>query len=70
MKIFLSAILMFLFLGHVLYLPMTVLWLESQREVISRERCINRDKPELMCQGSCYINQAVADAVERGASDE
>ncbi|MCB0557929.1 MAG: hypothetical protein H6573_01980 [Lewinellaceae bacterium] len=70
MKILLSAILMLLFLGHVLYLPMAVLWLEGQREVIARERCLNRDKPELMCQGSCYINQAVADAVERGASDE
>ena len=70
MRILLSAILILLFLGHVLYLPMTVLWLEGQREVIAREHCVNRDKPELMCQGSCYINQAVADAVERGASDE
>jgi len=70
MKLILSAILILILAGPVVYLPATILWLEAQRETIARDFCINRDEPELMCQGSCFINQAVTKAMESGPSGE
>lgn len=69
MKITLSVILNFLLLSQAFYLPVKVLWLESQRSAIARDLCINRDEPQLMCQGNCYINQAVAESVEEGHAE-
>lgn len=70
MKTALPAILTLLLLGQVLYLPLAVLWLEGRRDIIAREFCVNRDEPELMCQGSCHINRVVARAVEPPPADE
>lgn len=70
MKTLFPAILILLLLGQAFYLPVTVLWLEGQREAIARERCINRNEPELMCQGSCFINRAVAEAIGDAPSDK
>ncbi|MCB0546693.1 MAG: hypothetical protein KDD19_03845 [Phaeodactylibacter sp.] len=70
MKAALPTILIVLLLGQVAYLPVTVFWLEARRAVIAQQYCINQGQPELMCQGSCFINQVVADAMENGPADE
>ena len=55
---------------NMLYLPDYGVVLAGRRRgcYCSRERCINHDKPELMCQGSCYINQCCRRHGKRGAS--
>ena len=70
MKAALPAILIVLLASQVAYLPVTALWLETSRPVIAQKYCINQGQPELMCQGSCYINQIIADAMENGPADE
>ncbi|MCO6488565.1 MAG: hypothetical protein J5I98_09125 [Phaeodactylibacter sp.] len=70
MKKTFPAIFILLLLGQAFHLPLEILWLEGQREAIALRLCVNREKPELMCQGSCYINQVVSETVEQGSSGE
>ena len=70
MKTALSVLLIALIAGQVAYLPLLSAWLENRRDIIAQELCINRNRPELMCQGSCHINQVISDAMENGPSDE
>ena len=47
-------------------LGVTVFWL-ANREHIATTRCINRNRPELLCSGRCFLNSHLAlDAEKSG----
>ncbi len=60
-----SILLIFLFL-----LPgLSRIWIyvdfKIHQDFIAEVLCINRDKPETMCSGTCYLNKKLKDAEEK-----
>lgn len=49
-------ILLLAFKDVILYLQ-----LQANRDFIAEVLCINKDKPMVMCYGSCYINKTIRD---------
>ncbi|MBL6446716.1 hypothetical protein JMN32_10360 [Fulvivirga sp. 29W222] len=58
MKRLKQGILWITILGSLLYsLALPVIWLDYQvnKDFIAKVFCINKDKPELKCNGKCYL---------------
>ncbi|MDR6781748.1 hypothetical protein ABIE26_001764 [Pedobacter africanus] len=43
---------------------------EANRNYISKELCINRDKPEMHCNGKCYLMKKLKQAQEKEEKQE
>jgi len=65
-----SIPLLILILAQVAYLPGLSLWLEYNADYIANELCKNRFEPELMCSGSCYIQEVTQEAVGQERQSE
>lgn len=63
MKSFWSIPLLLLFVAQVCYLPALSAWLAWHQEYVANELCINRFEPELMCSGSCYVQEVTSEAL-------
>lgn len=46
-------------------LPVIYLDFELRRDYIVKNLCINRDRPELKCDGKCYLSKRIAAAQEK-----
>lgn len=57
MKTILSALLMLLSLLIGFQQTIIVAHFEQNKDFIAQHFCINRDRPELQCQGSCYLKK-------------
>lgn len=49
-----------------------VIWVSFKlnQNFIARELCVNRNKPEMHCNGKCFLAKKIAEAKERKASRE
>lgn len=54
-RVFYSYFLVFLMLWPVWRTGVVWAWFMVNRTYIAQERCINRDKPELTCNGKCVL---------------
>jgi hypothetical protein len=46
-------------------IPMLVLDYELRKEYIIKVYCVNKDRPELHCDGKCYLAEKIAQSKER-----
>ncbi len=49
-----------------------VIWVgfKLNQNFIARTLCVNRNKPEMHCNGKCFLAKKIAEAKERNASKE
>lgn len=45
-------------------------YLEYKRVEVAIPMCVNQDRPELQCRGSCYISDQLAEAMQLTPSDQ
>ena len=43
---------------------------ELNKDFIAKELCINRDKPQLNCNGKCFLTKKIAEAEKKQESNE
>ncbi|MBK0383998.1 hypothetical protein I5M32_13600 [Pedobacter sp. SD-b] len=43
---------------------------ELNKNYIAKELCINKDKPEMHCNGKCFLNRKIAEAEKQQQSQE
>ena len=55
-RVFYTYFLVFLMLWPVWRTGLVWAWFMVNRSYIAQELCINRDKPELTCNGKCFLN--------------
>lgn len=55
-RVFYSYFLVFLMLWPVWRTGLVWAWFMVNRSYIAQELCINRDKPELTCNGKCFLS--------------
>lgn len=60
-----SIFFLMLMLIKVCIMPLIYLDYELRRDYISKNLCINRNRPELKCDGKCYLAKRLAEAHER-----
>jgi hypothetical protein len=65
-----SIALLSLILAQAAYLPSLSLWLEYNADYIANELCKNRFEPDLMCSGSCYVQEVTQEAVGQEQQSE
>ncbi|TAE47612.1 MAG: hypothetical protein EAZ89_17385 [Bacteroidetes bacterium] len=65
----LNAIVLILLVTAQLVIKMGVIgYFEVNRDYIASERCINRDRPALHCEGQCFLMQKLKQAEPRQPS--
>ena len=59
-KIAIALISLFVFIGF--KDVFTILWFYSNQIYIANTKCINIDKPELICAGKCYLSKKLGES--------
>ncbi|HMS69529.1 MAG: hypothetical protein IPL23_12180 [Saprospiraceae bacterium] len=62
----LNITLLVLILFHTFEKVYIVLSFESNRDYITTALCINRDKPEMLCSGKCYLVEKLSQNQDQG----
>ncbi len=62
---FLSVFFLSLMLLKVCIIPLIYLDFELRRDYIVKNLCINKNRPELHCDGKCYVAKRIAAAREK-----
>lgn len=62
---FISCFFLLLMLIKVCIMPLIYIDFELRRDYIAKNLCVNRDKPELKCDGKCYLAKRLAMAHEK-----
>jgi len=52
-----AVILLLVFTLQTFYTSVFTVWFFANRKAITKEHCINKDKPELKCDGKCFLNK-------------
>ncbi|MBN8688680.1 MAG: hypothetical protein J0M10_16800 [Chitinophagales bacterium] len=55
MKKAIAFILLLVFTVQSCYASVFTLWFYANRKAIAAEHCINKDRPELKCDGKCFL---------------
>lgn len=55
---------------QVLYAPALVAWFYLDRARLAEKHCINKSRPELHCQGSCFLSKKIREAERQQQEDE
>ncbi len=69
MKKILSISLLFIFLCQVSYLTVLSGYLQWERAFIIENYCVNKDKPQLLCSGRCYISEVLGEELENSQDE-
>ena len=59
MKKVIAIILVFIFSFQLFYTTGFTIWFFANRTTIAKEYCINKDRPELKCDGKCFLNNKI-----------
>ncbi|MBK8140888.1 MAG: hypothetical protein IPK57_07595 [Chitinophagaceae bacterium] len=59
MKKVIAIILVFIFSFQLFYATGFAIWFFANRTTIAKEHCINKDRPELKCDGKCFLNKKI-----------
>lgn len=54
---------------QVFYAPALVAWFYLNRTRLAEKHCINKSRPELRCEGSCFLSKKIREA-EQQQEDE
>jgi hypothetical protein len=66
-----AEVLIFLLLSNVIFRPLvTITSFILNQEVITKELCENRDKPEVLCNGKCVLKKELAEQFHQTNPDE
>ncbi len=70
MRIFTAIFMVAIVVAQAFYnVGVTAYWLANRSE-IAATLCINRDKPELHCDGKCYLKKKIAASTQQTPSNE
>jgi len=56
-----AAFLLFIFFLQIFYVAGITVWFYANRAYISQQLCINKNRPELGCKGSCFLKKKLKD---------
>lgn len=65
MKKVISVILLFIFSAQTFYYAGITCWFYINRGYIAKEFCVNRSRPELKCDGKCFLARKLKEAENR-----
>jgi hypothetical protein len=56
-KKIIAVILLLVFTLQTFYTTAFTVWFYANRKAIAKELCINKNQPELKCEGKCFLNK-------------
>ncbi|MBL7739008.1 MAG: hypothetical protein JNK14_07305 [Chitinophagaceae bacterium] len=62
MKRVISVILLFIFTAQTFYYAGITCWFYINRGYIAKTLCVNRSRPELKCNGQCFLSKKLKEA--------
>lgn len=57
-----AFILLVIFTLQTFYTSAFTVWFYANRKAIAKEHCINKNRPELKCDGKCFLNRKMREA--------
>lgn len=57
-----AFILLLIFILQTFYASGFTIWFYANRTAIAKEHCINKNRPELKCDGKCFLNKKMREA--------
>lgn len=69
MKKAVAVILLLVFTAQTFYASAFTLWFYANRKAIAKEHCINQNRPELKCDGKCFLNMKLQEAEQHQDED-
>jgi hypothetical protein len=57
-----ALILLLIFTLQTFYASGFTIWFYANRAAIAKEHCINKNRPELKCDGKCFLNKKMREA--------
>ncbi|MBL7745083.1 MAG: hypothetical protein JNN00_16535 [Chitinophagaceae bacterium] len=60
-----SVILLFIFSAQTFYYAGITCWFYINRGYVAKELCVNRSRPELKCNGKCFLAKKLKEAENR-----
>ncbi len=70
MKKIFSISLLVLFLAQVFYLTLLSGYLQWERDYIIDNFCVNKEQPQLLCSGRCYISDVLGEELQNEQQSE
>lgn len=64
-KRFIALILLIIFSLQSFYSASVTAWFFVNRSSIAKEKCINKEKPQLQCNGKCYLSKKLKETEEK-----
>lgn len=64
-----AVILLLVFTAQTFYAPAFTLWFYANRKALAKEHCINQNRPELKCDGKCFLNMKLQEAEQHQDED-
>ncbi len=64
------SLLLLLFYTQVLYIPLSALSFEYNRDYIARNLCINKSNPGSSCKGCCFLKKEIEQSVPANNSNQ
>lgn len=64
MKKGIAIILLAIFTLQTFYASAFTVWFYANRNAIASEHCINKNRPELKCNGKCFLNKKMREATQ------
>lgn len=65
MKKVAATILLILIIAQSFYSATIYIWYQVNREYITQAFCVNKNRPQLKCNGQCYLAKQLQEAEER-----
>lgn len=52
-----AAILLIIFSVQFAYAAVVIVWYYANRDYVAKELCINKERPQMACNGKCFLNK-------------
>lgn len=70
MKKIIAVFFMMIFAGQSLYTAGFTAWFHINRAYIAKKHCINKNRPQLKCDGKCFLAQKIKEAEKKQEQEQ